>query len=89
VRVGEGVHVGRGVRVGVRVHTIGVRLAVGVAESASRKAPIRAVCTADVALAESAKVAVKDGTVAVGGGVCVGTGGDVDVIVTVAAGGRV
>ena len=85
--MGDGVHVGRGVRVGVRVHTIGVRLAVGVAESAARNACIRAVCTADVALRTSAIVAVEDGTVAVEGGVCVGTGGDVDVTATVATGG--
>jgi hypothetical protein len=68
---------------------MGVLLTVGVAERAARNALLSAVCTADVALAGSAKVAVTDGTVAVGRGVCVGIGAAVDVTGTVAAGGRV
>ena len=49
VRVGEGVQVGRGVLVEVRVHTMGVRVNVGVADNAAIKACICAVRTADVA----------------------------------------
>lgn len=51
VRVGEGVQVGRGVLVGVRVQTMGVRVGVGVAESAAMNASMRAVRAIDVAVA--------------------------------------
>lgn len=49
VRVGEGVQVGRGVFVKVRVHTMGVRVNVGVADNAAMNAFICAVRTAEVA----------------------------------------
>lgn len=59
VRVGEAVHVGRGVVVGVCVHTIGVRVKVGVAESAAMKTCIRCVLAAEVARAFRSAVGVE------------------------------
>jgi hypothetical protein len=59
VRVAEAVHVGRGVFVGVRVHTIGVRVKVGVAESAAMKTCIRCVLAAEVARAFTSAVGVE------------------------------
>jgi hypothetical protein len=51
VGVREAVHVGRGVFVGVSVHTTGVRVIVGVADNAAMKACLRSVLAADVARA--------------------------------------
>lgn len=51
VRVGEGVQVGRGVLVGVRVHTMGVRVDVGVAERAAMNSSMRFVSARDVEVA--------------------------------------
>ena len=51
VRVGEGVQVGRGVSVGVRVHTMGVRVDVGVADRAAMNSSIRLVSASDVEVA--------------------------------------
>jgi hypothetical protein len=59
VRVAEAVHVGRGVVVGVCVHTIGVRVKVDVAESAAMKTCIRCVLAAEVARAFTSAVGVR------------------------------
>ena len=69
VRVGEEVHVGRGVLVGVRVHTMGVRVNVGVADNAAMNARIRSVLTAKVARAIWSLLRVAEGK-----GVNVGAG---------------
>lgn len=63
VGVSDGVQVGGGGLVGVRVHVgMGVRVAVGVADSAAINVLLRAVCVAKVALI----VGVSEGAVAEG-----------------------
>jgi len=71
---------------------MGVRVAVGVADSATMNASIRAVLAAEVDATARSVVGVEDGTVAVGCGgcgVCEAVGGDVKVGAMVSSSGGV